>query len=310
MAPRSTMIQGLNVVQPVQPSSGLTDAQDLLSGSHFPDLAAQLDLWTNLSFASDEPFISDRRPVDDSVSVSDDLGGVGDDSGSGLYDDDEERGLGDKLSPDAIVAQEGSHSFDLGSFLAGFSTDPFLVSPTGLNPHTFHPSDLTGQNKADIARGAENDTSPPSKRSRTRKASTSTSQSYSRKSSEVNDSDSVFPDAEPNLTTPLTAAEDKRRRNTAASARFRMKKKEREIATEKRCKELEGRVGELERECEGLRRENGWLKGLVVGVTGGNPSSVPVMPVSGVGGGSTAQKRKRDDVVVEEEKKTVEAVSL
>ncbi|KAJ7470331.1 hypothetical protein FB451DRAFT_1253392 [Mycena latifolia] len=27
------------------------------------------------------------------------------------------------------------------------------------------------------------------------------------------------------------------------------------------------RVNELERECESLRRENGWLKGLVVGVS-------------------------------------------
>lgn len=66
----------------------------------------------------------------------------------------------------------------------------------------------------------------------------------------------------------MSAAEDKRRRNTAASARFRLKKKEREAALERRAKELEDRVVELERECEGLRRENGWLKGLVVGVTG------------------------------------------
>ncbi|KAI6005938.1 hypothetical protein EDD15DRAFT_2384599 [Pisolithus albus] len=66
----------------------------------------------------------------------------------------------------------------------------------------------------------------------------------------------------------FAAAEDKRRRNTAASARFRLKKKEREAALERRAKELEERVLELERECEGLRRENGWLKGLVVGVTG------------------------------------------
>ena len=69
--------------------------------------------------------------------------------------------------------------------------------------------------------------------------------------------------------TPMTAAEDKRRRNTAASARFRLKKKEREAALERKAKELEVRVGELEKECEALRRENGWLKGLVVGVTGG-----------------------------------------
>jgi hypothetical protein len=47
-----------------------------------------------------------------------------------------------------------------------------------------------------------------------------------------------------------------------------MKKKEREAALEGKAKELETKVTELERECEGLRRENGWLKGLVVGVTG------------------------------------------
>jgi hypothetical protein len=47
-----------------------------------------------------------------------------------------------------------------------------------------------------------------------------------------------------------------------------MKKKEREAALETKAKELEHRVTELERECETLRRENGWLKGLVVGVTG------------------------------------------
>ncbi|KAJ3713212.1 hypothetical protein C8R42DRAFT_552291, partial [Lentinula raphanica] len=58
-------------------------------------------------------------------------------------------------------------------------------------------------------------------------------------------------------------AEDKRRRNTAASARFRLKKKEREIALENNVKELEARVSALEKECEGLERENGWLRGLV-----------------------------------------------
>lgn len=67
--------------------------------------------------------------------------------------------------------------------------------------------------------------------------------------------------------TPLTAAEDKRRRNTAASARFRAKKKEREAAMEQKSKELEDRVTELERECESLRKENGWLKGLVIGAS-------------------------------------------
>jgi hypothetical protein len=93
-----------------------------------------------------------------------------------------------------------------------------------------------------------------------------------RQSASTETSDQVADDRAPSQgpvnNTPLAAAEDKRRRNTAASARFRLKKKEREAALEKTTKELETRVTELERECEGLRRENGWLKGLVVGVTG------------------------------------------
>lgn len=67
----------------------------------------------------------------------------------------------------------------------------------------------------------------------------------------------------------VSASEDKRRRNTLASARFRLKKKEREAALEKRAKELDDKVTELERECESLRKENQWLKGLVVGATTG-----------------------------------------
>jgi hypothetical protein len=57
--------------------------------------------------------------------------------------------------------------------------------------------------------------------------------------------------------------EDKRRRNTAASARFRMKKKQREAALESHQKELEDLVAELRGEVEKLRNENTWLKGLI-----------------------------------------------
>jgi hypothetical protein len=96
----------------------------------------------------------------------------------------------------------------------------------------------------------------------------------------------------------LSPAEDKRRRNTAASARFRLKKKEREAALEGKAKELETKVNELERECEGLRRENGWLKGLVVGVTGaaqgptGTGLTVASPPVTTAKIGS---KRRREE---------------
>ena len=57
--------------------------------------------------------------------------------------------------------------------------------------------------------------------------------------------------------------EDKRRRNTAASARFRVKKKQREAALESHAKELESQVNELREEISKLRNENQWLKGLI-----------------------------------------------
>jgi Basic region leucine zipper len=124
----------------------------------------------------------------------------------------------------------------------------------------------------------------PSKKARSRKASVSS------------------PPAEEIGLAGVSAAEDKRRRNTAASARFRLKKKEREAALEGKAKELEVKVSELERECEALRRENGWLKGLVVGVTGaaqgpvpppliGSPQSMQNMTASSTSSG----KRRRED---------------
>lgn len=76
--------------------------------------------------------------------------------------------------------------------------------------------------------------------------------------------------------------EDKRRRNTLASgtrsytsydesdvvihrtARFRVKKKQREQALEQSAKELQDRVGSLEKEVEALQKENGWLRNLVL----------------------------------------------
>ncbi|PNS13984.1 Regulatory protein cys-3 [Sphaceloma murrayae] len=59
------------------------------------------------------------------------------------------------------------------------------------------------------------------------------------------------------------AEEDKRRRNTAASARFRVKKKQREQALEKTAKELSEKVHVLEARIGQLELENQWLKGLI-----------------------------------------------
>ncbi|KAK8180364.1 uncharacterized protein BKA78DRAFT_239499, partial [Phyllosticta capitalensis] len=61
----------------------------------------------------------------------------------------------------------------------------------------------------------------------------------------------------------LAAEEDKRRRNTAASARFRIKKKQREQQLEKTAKEMTDKVSSLESRIAQLEMENKWLKGLI-----------------------------------------------
>jgi hypothetical protein len=63
--------------------------------------------------------------------------------------------------------------------------------------------------------------------------------------------------------TRLAAEEDKRRRNTAASARFRVKKKQREQALEKTAKDMTDKANRLEKRVNELEMENRWLKGLI-----------------------------------------------
>jgi hypothetical protein len=61
----------------------------------------------------------------------------------------------------------------------------------------------------------------------------------------------------------VAAEEDKRRRNTAASARFRVKKKQREQALEKTVKEVQDKNSKLEAKVTQLEMENKWLKDLI-----------------------------------------------
>ncbi|GAA5873284.1 hypothetical protein JCM1840_000018 [Sporobolomyces johnsonii] len=83
----------------------------------------------------------------------------------------------------------------------------------------------------------------------------------------------------------LAIEEDKRKRNTAASARFRVKKKQREAALEQSAKDLRERVAVLEKEVETLRTENGWLRGLIVDKT----------IDAGKDGADNTRKRQRED---------------
>lgn len=59
------------------------------------------------------------------------------------------------------------------------------------------------------------------------------------------------------------AEEDKRRRNTAASARFRVKKKQREQALERTVKDVQDKNSKLEARVHQLEMENKWLKDLI-----------------------------------------------
>ncbi|KAL8278543.1 hypothetical protein RQP46_009035 [Phenoliferia psychrophenolica] len=74
-------------------------------------------------------------------------------------------------------------------------------------------------------------------------------------------------------TSPAIAAEslDKRQRNTAASARFRSKKKEREAALESTVRELAARAEALTDDVDTLATENKWLRSLITGKYGKVP---------------------------------------
>ncbi|KAI7864261.1 hypothetical protein BDF14DRAFT_1732518 [Spinellus fusiger] len=60
-----------------------------------------------------------------------------------------------------------------------------------------------------------------------------------------------------------TADEDKRRRNTAASARFRIKKKQREQAMEQTVREMTNKSDTLQQRVNELELEVKWLRGLL-----------------------------------------------
>lgn len=62
----------------------------------------------------------------------------------------------------------------------------------------------------------------------------------------------------------VSAEEDKRRRNTAASARFRIKKKLREQEMERTAREMQEKIQQLEGKVTQLQMENRWLRNLVV----------------------------------------------
>lgn len=98
------------------------------------------------------------------------------------------------------------------------------------------------------------------------------------------------------------AEEDKRRRNTAASARFRVKKKQREQALEKTAKDMSEKVSILEGRVGQLEMENKWLKGIILEKNLKFDSSTSPAAVA-----SKKEAEKAKDVAVVDEAKDTEA---
>lgn len=92
------------------------------------------------------------------------------------------------------------------------------------------------------------------------------------------------------------AEEDKRRRNTAASARFRFKKKQREQALEKSAKEMSEKVSSLESKVSQLETENKWLKNLLVEKNEGNEDIAALWKEFAKQAGAKSRKESSDSV--------------
>ncbi|KAF4988491.1 hypothetical protein FGRMN_9742 [Fusarium graminum] len=97
------------------------------------------------------------------------------------------------------------------------------------------------------------------------------------------------------------AEEDKRRRNTAASARFRIKKKQREQALEKSAKEMSDKVSALEGKVNQLEMENKWLKNLLVEKNEGNDEIVTLWKEFAASKASNKQSESKAKSSVKEE---------
>ncbi|KAF8932388.1 hypothetical protein BGZ58_007086 [Dissophora ornata] len=77
-------------------------------------------------------------------------------------------------------------------------------------------------------------------------------------------SNSLLSRDDPDYAMKIVAEEDKRRRNTAASARFRQKKRLREQILERTAKEMTAKSDLLEVRVKELEMEIKWLRGLIV----------------------------------------------
>ena len=132
-----------------------------------------------------------------------------------------------------------------------------LTHDTGFSPNQFtaapSPQQRRQQTQPRFSLQGSNTSKQTSERSSVDTTSTANPQQFSQAQNNQLDADPIR----------FSAEEDKRRRNTAASARFRVKKKQREQAVEKTAKEMTDKVTRLEDTVAELKKENCLLKGLL-----------------------------------------------
>ncbi|KAI0484327.1 hypothetical protein GGR56DRAFT_613363 [Xylariaceae sp. FL0804] len=255
--------QAVNVSQLLQDLNRIPDPQPQPAEENLPSLDDELAMFTNTNFidwdAAHEHGRGQQPPV----------------AALGVSPQSSTSGTTEGVSPNPI-GDLASFDFNMPGGFHGFDFPPFSTS------NTF------SDNLASL---------PPIQ------------PAYSSSGSPQNVYDSQIRHGGPGVTTPsgrqmplpdqvrLSAEEDKRRRNTAASARFRVKKKQREQALEQREKELADKVSNLETKIKTLETENKWLKDIVMGKTGSGESEISAMLDKQKGSGepsvSTNAKRSK-----------------
>jgi hypothetical protein len=169
------------------------------------------------------------------------------DAGATNFDLDDNATPADNIKYEDLLAGTTSPSMLLDS-----SAD---ITPS--EPVPFYPNYNTPIQPAPPANGFQVNPQPPSS-----VASSTTSPQTQPSKRRKTDAPSPAVSAEEH--SRLAAEEDKRRRNTAASARFRVKKKQREAALERTVKEVNDKNAQLQAKVNQLEMENKWLKNLIV----------------------------------------------
>ncbi|BGO96221.1 hypothetical protein NBRC10512_002136 [Rhodotorula toruloides] len=95
---------------------------------------------------------------------------------------------------------------------------------------------------------------------------------------------STGPSKPKELMTPEEIEDDKRRRNTEASARFRAKKKLRDAELQQTSAQLRERLATLEKEKDSLTNENRWLRDIVAEKAEVNPRVLDALRYQASGG--------------------------